>query len=61
MSDALRVEIRHQGIHVSLLVPGFIDSPIHEKNAIRTAKMLEALPALGRERYAPHSKRCART
>ena len=61
MSDALRVEVRNQGLHVSLVVPGFIESPIHEKNAVRAREMLEALPPVGRERYGPAFERMRRS
>lgn len=53
MSDALRIELRSEGLHVSIIEPGVIETPIHEKNDERTRRMTEALPALARERYGP--------
>jgi NAD(P)-dependent dehydrogenase (short-subunit alcohol dehydrogenase family) len=51
MSDALRVELRGQGISVSIIEPGFIDTPMHEKNEQQAEEMLASLPPEGRERY----------
>jgi NAD(P)-dependent dehydrogenase (short-subunit alcohol dehydrogenase family) len=51
LTDALRLEVRGQGIRVSIIEPGFIDTPMHEKNERQVAAMLEALPAEGRTRY----------
>ncbi len=51
MSDALRVELRHAGIGVSLVVPGAIETPIHGKNLADAESLLAALPAAARARY----------
>jgi NAD(P)-dependent dehydrogenase (short-subunit alcohol dehydrogenase family) len=53
LSDALRVELRGQGLHVSVVEPGFIDTPIHEKNDRQIEDMLASLPSEGRDRYGP--------
>ncbi len=53
ISDALRVELRGVGIHVSVVEPGFIDTPMHEKNEAQIARLLEALPTEARTRYEP--------
>ncbi|MDG2303231.1 MAG: SDR family oxidoreductase [Candidatus Binatia bacterium] len=60
MSDALRIEIRGQGLFVSVVEPGAIDTPIHEKNDAQLQGMLEALPAQGRARYEPALARLRR-
>jgi NAD(P)-dependent dehydrogenase (short-subunit alcohol dehydrogenase family) len=52
-SDSLRRELRGQGIHVALVEPGGVKTPIWEKG-VDTANQIEALvPPEGRERYAP--------
>lgn len=51
MSDALRIEVRNQGLHVAVVEPGAIDTPIHEKNDAQLVEMVEALPEEGRARY----------
>jgi NAD(P)-dependent dehydrogenase (short-subunit alcohol dehydrogenase family) len=51
MSDALRLELRGQGIHVSIIEPGFIESQMHTKNEEATRLLLDELPEEGRQRY----------
>ena len=51
ISDALRVELRGQGIAVSIIEPGVIDTPMHSKNEARVEAMLRALPEEARDRY----------
>ena len=53
MSDALRVEVRGQGIGVSIIEPGVIATEIHDKNRARSDTALENLPQRGREIYGP--------
>jgi NAD(P)-dependent dehydrogenase (short-subunit alcohol dehydrogenase family) len=53
LSDALRLELRGQGISGFVIEPGFIDTPMHEKNERQVEEMLGSLPAEGRERYGP--------
>jgi NAD(P)-dependent dehydrogenase (short-subunit alcohol dehydrogenase family) len=51
MSDSLRLELRGQGIAVSVIEPGFIESNMHAKNEAATPALLEALPPEGRQKY----------
>ena len=53
MSDALRVEVRSQGIKVSIIEPGVIATDIHDKNRARSDSALEELPERGRRIYGP--------
>lgn len=57
LSDALRVELRGQGIRVSVIEPGFIETPMHEKNEQSIKAMLDALPPEGQERYGASIQR----
>lgn len=51
MSDVLRLELRHQGIGVSVIVPGVIQSGMHDKNRAATQSLLDSLPPEGLEKY----------
>jgi NAD(P)-dependent dehydrogenase (short-subunit alcohol dehydrogenase family) len=51
MSDALRMELRKSGIHVAVIEPGFIDTPMQDKGRDQVADMRAALPPEGRELY----------
>ena len=51
MSDALRVEIRGQGLFVSLIEPAVVATEIHEKNRARSETALAQMPEEGREKY----------
>jgi NAD(P)-dependent dehydrogenase (short-subunit alcohol dehydrogenase family) len=51
MSDCLRVELRQQGIHVSLIEPGFVDSAMHVKNEREAESLSRGLPSEGRRLY----------
>ena len=52
ISDALRVELRQWGIHVSVVAPGFIETPIQDKNQKDMEELLQRLPCEGKERYS---------
>ncbi len=52
MSDVLRLELRGQGIAVSVIQPGFIESAMHDKNQAAAAELLDALPPDGKKKYA---------
>jgi NAD(P)-dependent dehydrogenase (short-subunit alcohol dehydrogenase family) len=51
MSDSLRRELRPWRIHVATVEPGSIATPIWEKGTSAAERMVEALPAEGRELY----------
>lgn len=51
LSDALRLELRRDGIHVAVVEPGFIDTPMQTKGRSQTIEMRDALPGEGRSRY----------
>jgi NAD(P)-dependent dehydrogenase (short-subunit alcohol dehydrogenase family) len=44
LSDALRVELRQAGIRVSVIEPGFIDTPMQTKGRSENQRKLDALP-----------------
>lgn len=50
-SDALRLELAPWGLHVSIIEPGSIDTPIWQKGYDLAEKTIEAMPDVGRERY----------
>ena len=52
MSDALRMELRGAGVRVSVIEPGYIETPIHGKNEKKIDAMLDALPPEGHRAYA---------
>lgn len=43
-SDALRMELKEWGIHVALIEPGSISTPIWEKSLVKTTHDLDHLP-----------------
>jgi len=51
ISDALRVELRPWGIHVILIEPGRIATPIWEKSLEKANENMQALPPQGKELY----------
>ncbi len=51
MSDVLRLELRRQGIAVSVIEPGYIESAMHEKNQNAARELLESLSAEARQKY----------
>ena len=61
LTDALRLELRPQGIRVSLVEPGLISTSIYERVTSRAEALLAALPAPMRERYEPQMAAMRRT
>lgn len=53
LSDALRLELRHWGLHVALIEPGRIDTPIWKTSLEHAEKQLENAPPGLEERYGP--------
>lgn len=53
LTDCLRVELRPWGIHVSIVEPGNITTPIWEKSRSSAKAMLEHLPQRAHELYGP--------
>lgn len=53
LTDSLRLELRPWGIHVSIVEPGNIDTPIWQKGLGQADVLLEKMPAHGRELYDP--------
>jgi NAD(P)-dependent dehydrogenase (short-subunit alcohol dehydrogenase family) len=53
MSDALRLELRHWNLHVSLIEPGRIDTPIWRTSLARGERVLAEAPPGLEERYGP--------
>ncbi len=51
LSDALRVELRRAGIRVSVIEPGFIDTPMQTKGRSEAERQRAALPAHAPEYY----------
>ena len=52
VSDSLRRELRSQGIHVALIEPGGVKTPIWDKGTSTANAIEAAVPPEGRERYA---------
>lgn len=53
MSDALRLELRNTGIHVSLIEPGVVDTPIWGKSMPAGRAIVDGMPAEAKARYGP--------
>jgi NAD(P)-dependent dehydrogenase (short-subunit alcohol dehydrogenase family) len=51
VSDSLRRELRGQGIHVIVMEPGGVRTPIWQKGNEAAGAILERMPAEGMERY----------
>jgi len=51
-TDAMRVELRSSGLHVSIVEPGFIDTPMQDKGKAETQRHIDALPAEGAKHYS---------
>ena len=57
LSDALRMELGPWGIHVSVVEPGPVHSPIWEKGREQYREFAAAMPARARELYGPYLAR----
>jgi len=53
LADGLRRELRPWDIHVALIEPGAVATPIWEKGRSETERLLSSLPDRGRELYGP--------
>lgn len=51
IADTLRLELRAWGIHVAIVEPGTVATPIWEKSVSFAREWLERMPADARERY----------
>jgi NAD(P)-dependent dehydrogenase (short-subunit alcohol dehydrogenase family) len=60
VADALRRELREWGLHVSLVEPGTIATPIWDKGETDAEETLGALPERGRELYGEKLERLAK-
>ena len=56
VSDSLRREVRPEGMHVSLIEPGGVKTPIWEKGVDTANSIEDAMPPDGQERYGPLSR-----
>jgi NAD(P)-dependent dehydrogenase (short-subunit alcohol dehydrogenase family) len=52
LSDALRVEVRGSGVSVSIVEPGFIETPMLDKGKSDSEDVIAKFPPAGRELYA---------
>ena len=52
IGEALRYELMPEGIHVALIEPGSIDTPIWSKGIASVDPAMESLPPEGRRRYS---------
>ena len=59
LSDVMRLEFRHMGIHVSVIEPGFIGTPMGGKLQRDTEDAIYAMPDEGRRRYGPALEKVA--
>jgi NAD(P)-dependent dehydrogenase (short-subunit alcohol dehydrogenase family) len=57
LSDCLRVELRRAGIKVTLVEPGFVLTPMHDKGLATDRAVFDALPEAGRSYYRSASKK----
>ena len=53
ISDALRVELRAWGIHVAVIEPGVIETPIWKRSLAAADTMLARLPKAAHDLYGP--------
>ncbi len=51
LADALRVELAPEGIHVAVIEPGQVRTPIWDKGLASSAALIDSMPPDGRERY----------
>jgi len=56
-SDSLRQELRPWGIHVAIVEPGAIDTPIWERGSQEAKRLAEGMSAEGRELYGAQLSR----
>lgn len=56
VSDSLRRELRAEGMHVSLIEPGGVKTPIWEKGVSAANTIEDAMPPEGQERYGALSR-----
>jgi NAD(P)-dependent dehydrogenase (short-subunit alcohol dehydrogenase family) len=56
-ADALRIELLPWKIHVALIEPGSIDTPVWEKGDTSFSGIVESLPPEGKERYGATMER----
>lgn len=57
LADAMRIELRPWGIHVILIEPGSIATPIWERGQALADQLLERMPARAIELYGPQIER----
>jgi NAD(P)-dependent dehydrogenase (short-subunit alcohol dehydrogenase family) len=53
LSDSLRLELRPWGLHVVLVEPGVIDTPIWKKSLASADRLIAAMPPGAQELYGP--------
>jgi len=51
LTDALRLELRHMGISVSIIQPDYVRTPIWDKSLTAFDRIIEDMPPEGRELY----------
>lgn len=59
--DSLRLELKPWGIHVSLIEPGAIDTPIWGKGLSLAGDVASEMPSDAQDRYAPYIEAARRT
>jgi NAD(P)-dependent dehydrogenase (short-subunit alcohol dehydrogenase family) len=53
LSDSLRVELRHFGIHVAVIEPGDVDTPIWQKSRAAADRLRDSLLDEAQQRVSP--------
>jgi NAD(P)-dependent dehydrogenase (short-subunit alcohol dehydrogenase family) len=53
LSDSLRRELRGSGVHVSVIEPGAIATPIWDRGIAAADALWDAMPPIAHERYGP--------
>ena len=56
LGDALRLELAPEGLHVAIVEPGQVRTPIWDKSRAAFATVAERIPEEGRARYGPRLK-----
>ena len=59
LSDVMRLELRHLGIQVAIIEPGFVGTAVGGKLQRDTADAISALPDEGRRCYGPALEKVA--